>query len=354
VQAYGGAESDYRPGRWKEFREDYRFTGKEEDVEVGLQYFGKRFYAPLLQRWISPDPLTIHGLGGDLNAYAYVSGRALQATDPLGLDNESVLAEDVPLEGGTSGDMCAAQGACASKVSDAPNASTAPPPRAQPGPAKQSPGTGGTGPTIDKDEILAKFDPIVDRSGNMRSLKAPYGGTLTVNLMEEQLERLTASGGVQGSSGSGELPEVPRLQLKIAEFEPVIIQAAAPGPRPALALGAGELRAATLDVSRISPTMIGQQAGPGIVVPRGAVGPTAVESGRGVQYVGGSGGPGLSSRVSNVRIMEPTAPSGPSPGYPRGYASYSNASRQTVNPATGQTVPKSSPWWHIPLDWLGL
>jgi RHS repeat-associated protein len=51
VQAYGGAESDYRPGRWKEFREDYRFTGKEEDVEVGLAYFGKRFYNPLLQRW---------------------------------------------------------------------------------------------------------------------------------------------------------------------------------------------------------------------------------------------------------------------------------------------------------------
>ena len=26
----------YRPERWKGFREDYRFTGKEEDVEVGL------------------------------------------------------------------------------------------------------------------------------------------------------------------------------------------------------------------------------------------------------------------------------------------------------------------------------
>ncbi|MCC6903010.1 MAG: hypothetical protein IT377_28835, partial [Polyangiaceae bacterium] len=49
-QAYGGAESDYRPDRWKGFREDYGFTGKEEDVEVGLQYFGKRYYAPLLNR----------------------------------------------------------------------------------------------------------------------------------------------------------------------------------------------------------------------------------------------------------------------------------------------------------------
>jgi hypothetical protein len=35
-QAYGGSDSDYRPGRWDSFREDYRFTGKEDDVEAGL------------------------------------------------------------------------------------------------------------------------------------------------------------------------------------------------------------------------------------------------------------------------------------------------------------------------------
>ncbi|MBK8997997.1 MAG: RHS repeat-associated core domain-containing protein [Myxococcales bacterium] len=92
-QAYGGAESDYRPERWKGFREDYRFTGKEEDVEVGLQYFGKRYYAPLLNRWVSADPLTIHALGSDLNVYAYVRGAALKATDPLGLDETTQSSE---------------------------------------------------------------------------------------------------------------------------------------------------------------------------------------------------------------------------------------------------------------------
>src|SRR5690606_10216354 len=85
-QAYGGTESDYRPERWKSFREDYRFTGKEEDVEVGLIYFGKRFLNPLLNRWVSADPLAIHGLGADPNLYAYVSGRVLQSVDPLGLE----------------------------------------------------------------------------------------------------------------------------------------------------------------------------------------------------------------------------------------------------------------------------
>jgi RHS repeat-associated protein len=90
---------------------DSRFTGKEEDVEVGLQYFGKRFYAPLLQRWISPDPLTIHGLGADPNVYAYVSGRALKSIDPLGLDP---LPENIdsapPAAGQTTADASYLQG----------------------------------------------------------------------------------------------------------------------------------------------------------------------------------------------------------------------------------------------------
>jgi len=84
--AYGATESDYRPARWGGFREAYRFTGKEEDIEVGLQYFGTRYYAPLLQRWISPDPLAVHAAGqGDLNLYAYVHGRVLVAVDLVGL-----------------------------------------------------------------------------------------------------------------------------------------------------------------------------------------------------------------------------------------------------------------------------
>lgn len=84
---YGATESDYRPARWEGFREDYKFTGKEEDVEVGLQYFGKRFLSAQLGRWISPDPLELDkpGASGDWNLYAYVSGQILKDIDPLGL-----------------------------------------------------------------------------------------------------------------------------------------------------------------------------------------------------------------------------------------------------------------------------
>lgn len=94
---YGATESDYRPSRWEGFREEYKFTGKEEDVEVGLQYFGKRFLSPRLGRWISADPLEVHGVGsaGEPNVFAYVSGAILKDTDPLGL---------CPGCSGTSGD----------------------------------------------------------------------------------------------------------------------------------------------------------------------------------------------------------------------------------------------------------
>ena len=76
---YGQADSDYRPARWKSFREDYRFTGKEEDSEVGLTYFGKRFLSSALGRWASADPLAVHGMGADLNVHGYVSGSVLRA-----------------------------------------------------------------------------------------------------------------------------------------------------------------------------------------------------------------------------------------------------------------------------------
>jgi len=96
-------------------------------------------------------------------------------------------------------------------------------------------------------------------------------------------------------------------------------------------------------------TMIGQEVGPSIIVPQGATGPVLADNGLGVKYVFGEGGPGLSDSVSGLRIMDPTAPFGPSPGYPFGYASYFNAAGQTINPVTGQTVARISPWWHIPL-----
>lgn len=82
--AYGAVESDYRPGRWSSFREPYGFSGKEEDIEVGLAYFGARYYSPYLMTWMSPDPITIHEGASDINPYAYVHGSPLMGRDPNG------------------------------------------------------------------------------------------------------------------------------------------------------------------------------------------------------------------------------------------------------------------------------
>jgi RHS repeat-associated protein len=101
------------------------FTGKEEDVEVGLEYFGKRYLNPLLGRWVNPDPLALHDAGqADLNLYAYVRGMALKATDPFGLAEDEQKGISFVAPGADANDS-SSQNQSASYSSAAPeNAST--------------------------------------------------------------------------------------------------------------------------------------------------------------------------------------------------------------------------------------
>jgi RHS repeat-associated protein len=66
------------------------FTGKERDTESGNDYFGARYYASSMGRFLSPDPLSIemHRLGDpqQLNLYMYGRNNPLKVTDPTGLD----------------------------------------------------------------------------------------------------------------------------------------------------------------------------------------------------------------------------------------------------------------------------
>jgi RHS repeat-associated protein len=94
-QSYGAVESDYRPDRWGDFRERYRYTGQDDDAEVGLVYFGQRYYAPTIGRWISPDPLTIHGLGSGFNPYQFVYGSPTALTDPDGLEPPNGIPDPI-------------------------------------------------------------------------------------------------------------------------------------------------------------------------------------------------------------------------------------------------------------------
>jgi hypothetical protein len=66
-----------------------------------------------------------------------------------------------------------------------------------------------------------------------------------------------------------------------------------------------------------------------------------VDSGKGFQFTGGSGGHGLDPRTTDVRIMDPVT--GGKYEYPNGYVSYSNGSGQAVNSYTGQIRRSARP-----------
>jgi RHS repeat-associated protein len=68
--------------------QNYKFTGKERDGESGLDYFGARYYANSLGRFMSPDPLLNSGRPSNpqtWNRYAYARNNPLAIVDPTGL-----------------------------------------------------------------------------------------------------------------------------------------------------------------------------------------------------------------------------------------------------------------------------
>jgi len=72
VASRSAVEADYRT---------IRYSGKERDAS-GLYYYGHRYYAPWLQRWISPDPA---GAVDGLNLYCMVGNNPVKYIDHQGL-----------------------------------------------------------------------------------------------------------------------------------------------------------------------------------------------------------------------------------------------------------------------------
>jgi RHS repeat-associated protein len=62
----------------------YAWTGRELDVETGLQYNRARYYDPVTGRWTGQDPLGFDA--GDSNLYRYVHNDPTNLTDPSGFD----------------------------------------------------------------------------------------------------------------------------------------------------------------------------------------------------------------------------------------------------------------------------
>jgi len=76
----------------------YAWTGRELDVETGLQYNRARYYDSGTGRWISQDPMGFDA--GDSNLYRYVNNKPTQATDPSGLDGRFFFQLTMGIAGG--------------------------------------------------------------------------------------------------------------------------------------------------------------------------------------------------------------------------------------------------------------
>ncbi|WP_240996585.1 RHS repeat domain-containing protein [Pseudomonas viridiflava] len=72
-----------------------RYSGKERDA-TGLYYYGLRYYAPWLQRWINPDPA---GAVDGLNLYRMVRNNSLRFSDPEGTAPSSVNSSSSTVAG---------------------------------------------------------------------------------------------------------------------------------------------------------------------------------------------------------------------------------------------------------------
>jgi len=72
-----------------------RSTGKERDTESGNDYFGARYYASSMGRWLSPDPKIISKQRmfdpQQWNMYSYVRNNPLIAIDPDGRELKIVV-----------------------------------------------------------------------------------------------------------------------------------------------------------------------------------------------------------------------------------------------------------------------
>ncbi|MFO7863767.1 MAG: RHS repeat-associated core domain-containing protein [Salinivirgaceae bacterium] len=81
--------TSYRSGRneTETAQKRYKYVGKERDEETGLYYYGARYYASWIARFVSTDPMA--GERSWVNPYNYVQNNPINKTDPTGaLDDD--------------------------------------------------------------------------------------------------------------------------------------------------------------------------------------------------------------------------------------------------------------------------
>ncbi|MHC4705119.1 MAG: RHS repeat-associated core domain-containing protein, partial [Planctomycetota bacterium] len=261
----------------------YMFTARRADDETALYYYRARYYAFDIGRFLQADPV---GYDDGLNVYAYCGNNPLIWADPYGLCKESL------------------------------------------------------------------FDRAMNVVG---PLTVPVAITcLTILYPPVGVALMMASGFMGGLYvGEGVITGTDIYGNPLSTHQRVIRTAVGTTAIALSAIGAARIDAAAAITTpsaptpsphgpRSAPDFVVTPGGQAIRVPSGATGPYPTRA-PGFQYTGGSGGHGLESRVTGVRIMEANR-------YQGSRAVYMNVQGQTVNPATGQTVAPSHPAAHHYFD----
>jgi RHS repeat-associated protein len=76
------------------FPTEYGYTGQRADATTGLDYYGARYYDPLLAQFTSADTIM-----DGFNRYTYVGGNPTSATDPSG---HELLTQDPAFDPGAT------------------------------------------------------------------------------------------------------------------------------------------------------------------------------------------------------------------------------------------------------------
>lgn len=74
---------------------NYKFTGKERDVETGYDYFGARYYDGRIGRWMRVDPLVVES--PEISPYLYANDNPVTIVDLYGMDT-TYFAQLQPIE----------------------------------------------------------------------------------------------------------------------------------------------------------------------------------------------------------------------------------------------------------------
>ncbi|MEJ1250065.1 RHS repeat-associated core domain-containing protein [Denitratimonas tolerans] len=73
------------------YREGPGFAGHVTDTQTNLTYMQQRYYDPIAQRFLSPDPVDVSGTnGGNFNRYWYANNNPYRYRDPDGRYVESI------------------------------------------------------------------------------------------------------------------------------------------------------------------------------------------------------------------------------------------------------------------------